>query len=646
MPRLVFNPLTSRPDFVGDGGGGAGTVTSILGGVGITNSPDPIILAGVIDLDIFSLTTGVGMLQSGDWLPIVDVSVGTTIASQRKVTLSDLVTFLNDGFIDHETLDGLTTGDAGHTQFLLLAGRPGITNDPVISSTGITGTIYGTVVASGALSLRGSSSASPSESELVIALSKVRVSPNFSALAIGAGEFSFYDAGGTSTYELADLATIQALIFQTGFNLDAATTTGVRAMRGVHVRFNLTSDAGASSDLGPFRAFNNVSTYTPGAGATMVNLNTFGVNQAAVYDNTGGPNTITRSAAANAAGAIGASWTAADWCAARLAIPGGAGTITRFVGLDLENPAAFLGTIGARASVWAKGAYFLAHEGAAVFGAAQATLTAPTAGAIIDAFGNVLLNNTGTASELRLREPSAGGASYTGFIAPALAGNVIYTLPTGFPGASGASLTSTTAGVMSWASMQPLDTDLTTIAGLTVAQGALLVGSAVPAWSVLGLGATDLYLRSNGTTAAWASVTELGLVDTYNAIATVSVGLPSIVAQANLTAQGGDVVLTTLYTPPSAGFYRVVMEIMVTRAASTSSVRPSTVLTWQNGDNLTLQTVTLSATATGNSLTTRAQATHELYARAGQPISFETTGYVSVGATSMQYALRFRLEAL
>lgn len=653
MGRYRFNPFTGTLDDVGTGGGGAGTVTSVAGGEGITATPEPIVGAGALDLDIFSLTTGVGMLQSGDWLPIVDVSVGTTPASQRKVPLSDLVAFLNDGFIDHDRLDELTTGDAGHTQFLLLAGRPGITNDPLLSTSGVIGTVYGTAVANGSLGLRGAfNPATAAEGETVIALSKMRVSPNFGGAQIGGTEFSFFDAGGTGNYELSDLATIQALICQAGFNMDAGTVTGIRAMRVVNFRSVISNDAGSVHDMGPFRGFNLVHRYTPGAGATMVNLDHFALNNAPIFDNTGGPNTITRNIGVNMAGGagapLGASWTAADWSVGRLAVPAGAGagTITRFGGLNLETTVGTTLTIGAAYSVWAKGpGYFLAHEGAAVFGAAQATLTAPTAGAIVDAFGNVLLNNTGTASELRLREPSAGGASYTGFVAPALAASLIYTLPAAFPATNGESLTGTTAGVMSWAAMQPLDADLTTLAGLTVAQGALLVGSAAPAWSVLGIGATDKYLRSNGTTAAWASVTELGLVDTYNSIATVSNGLPVIYAEANLTLQGGNIGGTTIYTPPTTGIYRVVVEIIITRVATTSSVMPSVVLAFTSGDSSTLQVPALTATAAGNALTTRAQASHVFFP-AASAVQYSTTGYVSVGATSMQYALRIRLERL
>ncbi len=54
-----------------------------------------------------------------------------------------------------------------------------------------------------------------------------------------------------------------------------------------------------------------------------------------------------------------------------------------------------------------------------------------------------------SAMELRIREPSGGGVSYTGFKAPALAGNVVYTLPTADGSASQSLQTDGSAG-LSW----------------------------------------------------------------------------------------------------------------------------------------------------------------------------------------------------
>lgn len=103
MATVQYNPFTGLPDLVGDAGPGSGTVTSVEGGVGITNDPEPITSSGVIDLDINSLTTEAAP-AGGDLIPIVDVSVGTTPASQRKVTLASILALVG-GSVSSETHD-------------------------------------------------------------------------------------------------------------------------------------------------------------------------------------------------------------------------------------------------------------------------------------------------------------------------------------------------------------------------------------------------------------------------------------------------------------------------------------------------------------------------------------------------------------
>lgn len=117
---------------------GGGSVTSVAGGVGITNTPEPIVGAGTVDLDTFTLTTGT-VLSSGDWIPIVDVSVGTTPASQRKITAADFAFGLNT-LLDHGALTGLS--DDTHAQYTRRAGRGGTANDTTLS-TDLSGTFGG-----------------------------------------------------------------------------------------------------------------------------------------------------------------------------------------------------------------------------------------------------------------------------------------------------------------------------------------------------------------------------------------------------------------------------------------------------------------------------------------------------------------------
>lgn len=72
----------------------------------------------------------------------------------------------------------------------------------------------------------------------------------------------------------------------------------------------------------------------------------------------------------------------------------------------------------------------------------------PRAG--LDVARNVLLSNSGTASELRFAEPSASGTNYTAFKATTQAADVTYTLPDAAPASDGMVLHATSAGVLSW----------------------------------------------------------------------------------------------------------------------------------------------------------------------------------------------------
>lgn len=110
MPGPIFRHTMVFSD--PQSGGGSGSVTSVAGGAGLTGTPEPIVGAGTLDLDINSLTTET-VLASGDLFPFVDVSVGTTPASQRKVTLANLAAAIGTG--------GTVTSVAGGT---------GITNTP------------------------------------------------------------------------------------------------------------------------------------------------------------------------------------------------------------------------------------------------------------------------------------------------------------------------------------------------------------------------------------------------------------------------------------------------------------------------------------------------------------------------------------
>lgn len=75
----------------------------------------------------------------------------------------------------------------------------------------------------------------------------------------------------------------------------------------------------------------------------------------------------------------------------------------------------------------------------------------------------------------------------------------------------------------SGSSYQPLDADLTAIAALSVARGAIIYGNSTPQWTLLALGASGKFLQSDGTDlgySAYTMPTSLTLGDTFYASGT------------------------------------------------------------------------------------------------------------------------------
>jgi hypothetical protein len=63
---------------------------------------------------------------------------------------------------------------------------------------------------------------------------------------------------------------------------------------------------------------------------------------------------------------------------------------------------------------------------------------------------SVVIGGGSSSTELRILEPSASGTNYTGFVSPALAANVVYTMPTADATVSGQVLSSNASKVLSW----------------------------------------------------------------------------------------------------------------------------------------------------------------------------------------------------
>ena len=114
----------------------------------------------------------------------------------------------------------------------------------------------------------------------------------------------------------------------------------------------------------------------------------------------------------------------------------------------------------------------------------------------------------------------------------------------------------------------------------------------------------------------------------------------------NATAQIANIALTNLAATPTTGRYRVSAYIVVTTVATTSSTLPKITLSWNDADNGQTQTLDITATNTGNTLQTFAQGDAFLNVGSSGALAFQTSGYASVGATAMAFAIHIVVEAL
>jgi len=154
------------------------------------------------------------------------------------------------------------------------------------------------------------------------------------------------------------------------------------------------------------------------------------------------------------------------------------------------------------------------------------------------------------------------------------------------------------------------------------------------------------------------TIVQTGKTTTYNNIATVSNGLPSIVATVDLTAQSATIATTTLYAVPAsgAGQYRISWNSTKTRAATTASTNGTLTLTYTGSDSI-VRSVTCPATnSVGTSVTfNNVNATASTGCLWGMPFIIDckastniqySFGYINSGVTTMQYDLRIKLESL
>lgn len=140
-----------------------------------------------------------------------------------------------------------------------------------------------------------------------------------------------------------------------------------------------------------------------------------------------------------------------------------------------------------------------------------------------------------------------------------------------------------------------------------------------------------------------------GKLTSVNGKTTVLNGVPLEMAFAAQTQRAANVASTNLYTVPAgqSGMYRVSAYAVVTQAATTSSTLPNVGIGWTDVDsNTALLSGLVTPTNTANAKGAFGNGDCIIVAAEGTNITYQTSGYASVGATPMQYAVRATLEYL
>lgn len=143
----------------------------------------------------------------------------------------------------------------------------------------------------------------------------------------------------------------------------------------------------------------------------------------------------------------------------------------------------------------------------------------------------------------------------------------------------------------------------------------------------------------NGDSTQPNAFQSLALTDMPGGVATRCAGV-------SLTVQSANIGSTPLYAVSSTGFYRICISIKRTQIATTSSTLPSVTIGWTDGDNSAAGSNTPIATNTTNTLVAALSSEIVVYAKAATNITYSTTGYVSTGASVLQYALKINCEAI
>jgi hypothetical protein len=121
---------------------------------------------------------------------------------------------------------------------------------------------------------------------------------------------------------------------------------------------------------------------------------------------------------------------------------------------------------------------------------------------------------------------------------------------------------------------------------------------------------------------------------------------PNIVARLDMTKQAANLAATNICTvsPQFPGMYRVWAYAVTTQAATTSSTLPLVLIGWTDADTGVASNLGVTTTNTANTLGTATNGPVSILPKPGTAIQVSTSGYLSAGATPLQYSLHVRVE--
>jgi phage tail tube protein FII len=149
----------------------------------------------------------------------------------------------------------------------------------------------------------------------------------------------------------------------------------------------------------------------------------------------------------------------------------------------------------------------------------------------------------------------------------------------------------------------------------------------------------------------------VGKFTKYNNVTTDGVGMPAVVKVIDLQTQSAATAGTALFTPSAAGLYRISVAVTLTRAGTTSVLAGAggVKINYTSGDGATAKNQDVPFWIPGSTTATVVNSATNTVGDTliGAIVIYSSTtavtydvGYTSTGVTSMQYALRIRVEAL